>query len=206
MTRRQTAQIVAQLGLVRRSARVLEGRLHTQGSEDLVSAGHLGLVQAVLAFDARRFRPGDRRTGRQQFLAWKIWCAQLDAVRGRDLMTGTYRAWQRGSLAQPPRWVSLRPGDPIEDDGWRTEMREDALPSTAPDPEAQAIAADEARVGRLTLRGLLAQVSHRERVILIARYGHGRTWIAIGRDHHVGESRAWQIGADGLNAVRAAMA
>ncbi len=202
MTRRQTAQIVAQLGLVRRLAHVLGGRLHNRGSDDLISAGYLALVRAVLGFDGRRFTRADQG----KYLGWKIWCAQLDAVRGRDLMAGTYRAWQRGSLAQKPLLLSIRMGNQVEDDEVRVggEISEQVLPTPQRDPEALAIAADEARVGRLKLRGLLARLSHRDRLILIARYGHGRRLIAIGREYHVGESRIGHITTQGLRTLRAA--
>jgi RNA polymerase sigma factor (sigma-70 family) len=203
MTRRQTAQVLAHLGLVRPSATILGGRLQNRGADDLVSAGHLGLVQAVRDFDTRRFRPGDLR----KFLGWKIWCAQLDAVRGRDLMTGTYRAWQRGTLARKPILLTLHSGDPVEDqDEPGREMHDARLISPWPDPEALAIAADEARAGRRRLRGWLARLSHRDRLLLIARYGHGRRLIAIGREHGIGESRVSHLAERALRAVRAAAA
>jgi DNA-directed RNA polymerase specialized sigma24 family protein len=160
-------------------------------------------VQAVLGFDARRFQPADR----EKFLGWKIWCAQLDAVRGRDLMAGTYRAWQRGTLAQKPILLSLHSGDPVEDqDEPGREMHDARLISPWPDPEALAIAADEARAGRRRLRGWLARLSHRDRLLLIARYGHGRRLIAIGREHGIGESRVSHLADRALRAVRAAAA
>jgi RNA polymerase sigma factor (sigma-70 family) len=201
MTRRQTAQVLAHLGVVRHLAAVLGGRLQSH-ADDLVSAGHLGLVQAVLAFDARRFRPADLR----QHLGWKIWVAQIDAVRARDLMRGTYRAWRRGRLAQKPVLLALRTGDALEDDhtNRRGEILEDSLASPDPDPEALVIAADEARADRRRVRGLLAQLSHRDRLIVMARYGHGRRLLAIGRDHHVGESRVCQLATDALHTLRAA--
>jgi RNA polymerase sigma factor FliA len=202
----------AKLRMVRRLARGMMLRTFGAGFEDLVSAGMLGLAEAL-----RRYKPMQGKPF-EAYAQVRIVGAMYDELRGRDLLSrGERRLKQR--LSDTERRLTNELGRLPED----SEM---AANSKMELPRLQrSIGALYRRIGPLPLQMadqrdvtpeliVAARQEHarlnehvealpeRLRYVLRCYYVHGRTFRAIGERMHLTESRICQMHAEAVRKLR----
>jgi len=168
------ADVIATLPTVARLARSYARLLPPQVElADVVQAGAVGLLQA-----ARRYDPA-RGASFRTFAGRRILGAMRDHGRTMDSLTRHQRRrWQSDDVVD----VQL---------DWLGPGRFAAEPSPARD----VFALDR-------LRRFLPRLSRRERVVVVASYGHGRFQAEIGAYLGISESRVSQLRARGLGRLR----
>jgi RNA polymerase sigma factor for flagellar operon FliA len=217
------------LGLVHYSARELAAKIpQSVELEDLVSAGTLGLIQALEGFDV------SRGLVFSTYAMQRIRGAMLDDLRSRDWVPRTARSRARklaettarleAHLGRPPthnelaavlevdmdtywrQWVDgdrsqTIPLDSSTADSAPGSMRLDEIIS---DPEAEdpssKISHDE---DLACLREAIAVLPQKERIVLALYYYENLNLRQIGEVLHLTESRVSQIRSKALSRLRA---
>ncbi|NOT08724.1 MAG: FliA/WhiG family RNA polymerase sigma factor [Gemmatimonadales bacterium] len=223
------ALIEQHLGLVRHAAHTLSARIGDAVSfDDLVSAGSLGLLQAVEGFDLSR---GFAFT---TYALQRIRGAMLDELRAADWRPRSVRVRGR-QIQAAERDIEARtgrpaaPGEVAETLGvdlptyweWRgdaetgamvayDDVRQGADPQTPTladrlaDPEAATPVDALERADRETLvRRGLERLSARHRLVVTLSYYEGLSNRQIAEVLHVGESRVSQLRSGALAKLRA---
>ncbi|HTK30757.1 MAG TPA: FliA/WhiG family RNA polymerase sigma factor [Candidatus Saccharimonadaceae bacterium] len=227
-TQARNALIEGYLGLVHHSARALARRISRQFElDDLVSAGTLGLVQALEGFDPAR------GLAFSTYAMPRIRGAMLDEMRKRDWMPRTVRSHARqlaqasGRLAQSLgrapepaevaktlglemdqywRWVeesSTRVMVALDRPAGTDDVHVSCLAETIPDVQAEEPGAPLGRAETLVeLRAAYVGLPARERLVLSLYYYEGLNLKQIGEVLSITESRVSQIRSRALVRLR----
>jgi RNA polymerase sigma factor for flagellar operon FliA len=148
---------------------------------DLLSAGTIGLLQAIEAFDP------DRGLRFATFAPWRIKGAMHDWLREIDWVPRLARSRERAGTEQPVQVGSLFRVTARSGESWADRTVADDLAEPRADAAAQRSAADDA--WRELLRGL----SKTERLLLLLLYREQLTMQAVGRQLGLSESRVSQV-------------
>jgi len=216
------------LGLVHHSARELAAKVpHSVELDDLISAGTLGLIQALEGFDPSRGHVFST------YAMQRIRGAMLDDLRSRDWLSRTDRSRVRklantvasleAYLGRSPehheiaqalevdmetywrRWASTERTRTIPLDGAAPEDTHGTLrlEETIGDPEAEDPAASVTREEDLAqLREAIANLPANERTVLALYYYEELNLRQIGEVLHLTESRVSQIRTQAIRRLR----
>jgi len=218
--------VTEHLPLVGHIARETASRMPRHlGTDDLVGAGSLALVQAAHAYDASLGVPFAR------FANTRIRGAMIDQMRQRDWASRSLRTRARALAAAAEHLTTalgrapddaevakaaglsesevreVRSGtdraalltlDPLANDG---EGLGSTLPDAAPRPEEALIAAE--RMGYL--RDAIAELPERLRIVVSGYYLQQRPLTEIAEELGVTQSRASQLRSEGLDLLREAL-
>jgi len=216
------------LGLVHYSARELAAKIpQSIELEDLVSAGTLGLIQALEGFDV------SRGLVFSTYAMQRIRGAMLDDLRSRDWVPRTARSRARklaeatahleSQLGRPPRHIEIAAFLGIDLETywrqWADGDRSQTIPleSSASDCTPGALRLDEIICdpdaedpsSRITqdedlecLREAIAGLPQKERTVLALYYYENLNLRQIGEVLHLTESRVSQIRSQALGRLR----
>ena len=211
------------LGLVHHAAREVAPRVRDAVSlDELVSAGSLGLMQAMGGFDI------DRGLAFSTFAMRRIRGAILDELRARDPLSRADRAHvrrldsavaeleQRSGRAPTPREVAQHLGVDNETlHRWRERTAHAGPVSLESEPNGRLLAdqlgddGDEAVHGAVELaerrgaiQAALASLPSRERLVVSRSYFEEKPLREIARELGVTESRVCQLRAQALARLR----
>jgi RNA polymerase sigma factor for flagellar operon FliA len=215
------------IGLVQHCARELIRKVSPEVElDDLVSAGTLGLVQAIEGFDPARGLVFSTY-GMQ-----RIRGAMLDEMRSRDWMPRSARSRQRrlaqvvgaleARLSRPPRQPEVAAALGVDLDTYWSDWADDGqrhllsfesptgeggdgprLEETIADDEAAAPDAGLAHEDRIAeLQDALETLSPQERIVLTLYHYEEMNLKQIGEVLHVTESRVSQIRTKALRRLR----
>ncbi len=217
------------LGLVHYSARELAAKIpQTVELEDLVSAGTLGLIQALEGFDISRGHVFST------YAMQRIRGAMLDDLRSRDWVPRTARSRTRklaeataqleAQLGRAPSHTEIAAFLEVDMDAyWRRWVDGDRsqtipLDSSAPDFAPGSVRLDEIICdpdaedpsSRIThdenlacLREAIAGLPQKERIVLSLYYYENLNLRQVGEVLHLTESRVSQIRSQALGRLRA---
>lgn len=217
------------LGLVHYSARELAAKIpQSVELDDLVSAGTLGLIQALEGFDPSRGHVFST------YAMQRIRGAMLDDLRSRDWLPRTARTRARrladttakleSELGRPPKHTEIAAALGVGmGDYWRQWVDSDrsylvplegTVPDQAPgavrleeiidDPNADDAATQVTREeGFASLREAVAALPQKERIVLALYYYEQLNLRQIGEVLHLTESRVSQIRTQALKRLRA---
>lgn len=173
-----------EIELVRQIAGALVRRLPSHvDMDELISVGHLGLMEARQRFDASRGVPF------AAFAALRVRGAMLDALRSEDLVSRDERARLRKDGALQPTATRVELNDEID-------AASDGL-----DPDDAAIRND----GIVRMRAALTCLSEREREVIEQHYFQEQPLKAVAERLGVTESRVCQIAGEAVLKLRARM-
>ncbi len=230
-TRARAQLLDRYLGLVYHAARETVKRAPREIEvQDLVSAGTVGLVQALEGFDPARglafstyavprirgamldeLRGHDRmpRTVRQRVRAISAARSSLQHQRGRDPSEGELAAALGIDLATLWRWqqdidrrAPVALDQPAGADGSETPLVENLCDPSTPAPGA-ALEQEESLRG---MRGAFDALPQRERLVLTLYYHEELNLRQIGEALHITESRVSQIRSRALARMRELLA
>ncbi|MGH7524161.1 MAG: sigma-70 family RNA polymerase sigma factor [Gemmatimonadales bacterium] len=211
------------LGLVHHAAREVAPRVRDAVSlDELVSAGSLGLMQAMAGFDI------DRGLAFSTFAMRRIRGAILDELRARDPLSRADRAHvrrldsavaeleQRSGRAPTPREVAHHLG--VDSDTlhrWRERTAHAGVVSLESEPNGRVLAdqlgddgtdavhgAVERAERRGAIRAALANLPSRERLVVSRSYFEEKPLREIAAELGVTESRVCQLRAQALARLR----
>jgi RNA polymerase sigma factor for flagellar operon FliA len=216
------------LGLVHYSARELAAKIpQSVELDDLVSAGTLGLIQALEGFDPSRGHVFST------YAMQRIRGAMLDDLRSRDWMPRSVRSRARkladttakleAHLGRPPTHREIAAALEVDQESyWRQWVDGDRaylvplegnvqenmgglvrMEETVADPEATDASARVAHEEDLVcLREAVAALPQKERVVLALYYYEDLNLRQIGEVLHLTESRVSQIRSQALRRLR----
>jgi len=223
------AQLLDQyLGLVHHSARELATKIpQSVELDDLISAGTLGLIQALEGFDPSRGHVFST------YAMQRIRGAMLDDLRSRDWLPRAARSRARklaqavatleGQLGRPPEHPEIAAELGVDMEAYWRQWADcdrtclmpldaatpDSLPGTARleetigDPDAEDPAQFVTREdGLVHLREAIAGLPQRERTVLSLYYYEELNLRQIGEVLHLTESRVSQIRTQALRRLR----
>lgn len=212
----RNALVVAHVDLVAKVAKRMKRRLpgHIM-TDDLVSAGHLGLIEAAERFDPSLgdsfpkfaearikgamvddIRRLDTLSRDMRLLAKKMRKAERDEqhLRGRRPTYEEMASRLGVSLRRLWRmYANLTGSQVVGFDDMGQSFIDHVADERADDPEQRAISRDEARRIRWAIRRFLTP-----REIEVMRTSLSRGLVAAGKEHGVTESRACQIRAEAI--------
>lgn len=210
------------LGLVHHAAREVAPRVRDAVSlDELVSAGSLGLMQAMQGFDI------DRGLAFSTFAMRRIRGAILDELRARDPLSRSDRAHvrrldgavaeleQRGGRAPTPTEVAQHLGVDNETlHRWRERTAHAGPVSLESEPNGRALAdqigddgegihnALELSERRGAIQAALSSLPARERLVVARSYFEERPLREIAAELGVTESRVCQLRAQALSRLK----
>lgn len=217
------------LGLVHYSARELAARIpQSVELDDLISAGTLGLIQALEGFDASRGHLFST------YAMQRIRGAMLDDLRSRDWMPRAARSRTRrlaaattqleAQLGRPPTHKEIAAVLEVDTDTyWRQWVGSDRsqivpLDGTDPDNMSESVRLEEILCDpdaedfteKVThdedlghLREAVMGLPRKERIVIALYYYENLNLRQIGEVLHLTESRVSQIRSQALNRLRA---
>lgn len=173
-----------EIELVRQIAGALVRRLPSHvDMDELISVGHLGLMEARQRFDASRGVPF------AAFAALRVRGAMLDALRSEDLVSRDERARLRKDGALQPTATRVELNDEI-------------------DAACHGLDPDEATIRKdsiVRMRAALVCLSEREREVVEQHYFQEQPLKAVAERLGVTESRVCQIAGEAVLKLRARM-
>jgi RNA polymerase sigma factor for flagellar operon FliA len=225
------ALIEQHMGMVRHAARQLLGRVgDSVDFDDLVSAGSLGLIQALEGFDPTRgfafttYALQRIRGAMLDELRAADWRPRSVRVRGRKVQQATREIESTTGRAATPTEVADAMGVDLETYfTWRGDMETGTMvtfegASQGPDASAPALAdtltdpdampmdtALEERDRLAMVRELIKSLPERVRTVLTLSYFEGLSNRQIAEVMHVTESRISQIRTAGIRKLRLEM-
>jgi RNA polymerase sigma factor for flagellar operon FliA len=181
--------LTEQLAMVRRIALTMLRHLPSHVElDDLVSLGHLGLIEARQRFDSERGVPF------VAFAAQRIKGAMLDGLRRADPLSRDDRARVRAEEIEAPVFVSsstFNVEDASDEDGHAVS----ALPD-------EFLARQQVT---LLLKAAVAQLPERERFVARRYFFDEQPLKAIGQELGVSESRASQVVSSAVALLKKAL-